>query len=519
MDSKEFIKNIATNGTPAEKRELFGFDASTPDETVLKKYKLFSRSCYPHYFTHKSPEHHDKRIRNYIQSYRGQSNGIEIAYRGDAKTSHLKLFDTFVILNDRDHYRKYIKVLSKDLKNAVQFVTDVYNNIVQVQYIYGDIFEKEGDIKREERMGSFTTKDKVKLTAGTVGQTQRGHLQDAFRPDWLQFEDIEDRESISSIAITEGIINRCDEAIQGLSFDGSYQVNANYISDAGSIQWFLGKPRINSHIVPIIDGKGEPLWARYTPEVLEKLKADTDDWAGEYLCDPMRSGDKFFDIVRVRELLDRAKKPEREAGGIRYWGSYQSNHRYGIGEDLSDGIGKDSCAAVMFDFKTGEQVASADDNEIAPDLFTYSVVKLGQEFGNCIIAPEVNNTCGGIAIRVLKEEQYPTIYQKELTDNVNNVISKRLGWHTNSKSKPDMFYEFRKDFNDGLITINDERILKEMLAFTKSDLQDSRTSAITRHFDLLTATCIAWQMKDQSASSQSTKDFYAGLATRKKARR
>lgn len=292
MADLKVLKDIALNGTPAEKRELFSFTLEESDERIVLKYKLFARSCYPQYFTHKAPPHHDTRIKNYLQSYRGIKNGIEIAYRGDAKTSHAKLFLTFVILNDKNAYRRYMKVLSRDLKNAAQLVTDVYNNIVSVSFIYGDIFEKEGDIKREERMGSFTTKRQQKLIAGTVGQTQRGHLQDAFRPDWVLFEDVEDRESVSSIAITEGVIQRSDEAIQGLAFDGSYHVNANYISDAGTIQWFLNKAKILKHIVPIVDGAGKPAWDRYTPDILEKLKADSEDWAGEYLC--VRPGTKVL---------------------------------------------------------------------------------------------------------------------------------------------------------------------------------------------------------------------------------
>jgi len=519
MANLEVLKNIAVNGTPAEKRELFGFSLEESDERILLKYKLFSRTCYPQYFSYKSPQHHDTRIKNYLQSYRGKTNGIEIAYRGDAKTSHAKLFITFVILNDKNAFRRYMKILSRDLKNSTQMVTDIYNNIVSVSYIYGDVFEKEGDIKREERMGSFTTKHKQKLIAGTVGQTQRGHLQDAFRPDWVLFEDVEDRESVSSIAITEGVIQRCDEAIQGLSFDGAYHVNANYISDAGTIQWFLNKTNIVKHIVPIIKGNGDPYWDRYTPEILEKMKADAEDWAGEYLCDPTRTGDKFFDVMKVRAMLDQVEPASKTSGSVRYWADYDPSHRYGIGVDLSDGIGKDSCALVGFDFKTGEQIFSGDDNQLAPDIFTYEAVRVGREFGNCILAPETNNTCGGIATRVLKEEQYPNIYQKEITDNVNNVITKRIGWHTNSKTKPDMFYEFRKDFNDGYIHINDERILREMLAFTKADLQDTKSSAVTRHFDLLTATCIAYQMKDHAGGAESVRDFYANLRGTKRVAR
>ena len=515
MESKEYLKQIAVSGTPAEKLELFNFTLEETNEQILKRFKFFARSCYPHYFQNTSAPFHDEMVLGYINSYRGVQNNIEIAFRGAAKTSYLKLFITFVLLNDKDAYRKYIKVLAKDLRNAKQLVTDVYNNLVAVKYLYGDVFEKEGDTKREETMGSFTMVTKVKLTAGTVGQTQRGHLQDAYRPDWLCFEDIEDRESVSSIVITEGIIQRADEAIQGLSFGGSYTVNANYISDAGSVQWFLNKKDMKKHLVPIVTPNGVPTWERYTPEILAKLEADSEDWAGEYLVDPTRTGNKFFDVEKVRAMLSEVQPPTHTSGFIRYWDNYNSSHRYGIGEDLSDGIGKDSCALVLFDFKTGTQIASADDNETAPDLFTYDAVRLGREFGNCIIAPETNDTCGGIATRVLKEENYPNIYQKELTDKINNVVSTVIGWHTNSKSKPDMFYEFKKDFNDGLIIIKDERILREMLAFTKLDLRDARNSAITRHFDLLTATTIAYQMKDHAGQAEGVKNFYANLSGKK----
>jgi len=48
----------------------------------------------------------------------------------------------------------------------------------------------------------------------------------------------------------------------------------------------------------------------------------------------------------------------------------------------------------------------------------------------------------------------------------------------------------------GLIKIYDINILKEMKAYTNNDLQEMTSGLITRHFDLLMATCIAWQMKD-----------------------
>jgi len=69
--------------------------------------------------------------------------------------------------------------------------------------------------------------------------------------------------------------------------------------------------------------------------------------------------------------------------------------------------------------------------------------------------------------------------------------------------------------NDGLIKIYDERVLKEMKAFTKADLRESSPGAVTRHFDLLTATCIAWQMRNVARLADDIKSFYSNLSQKK----
>lgn len=513
MAEKDIIKEIVLKGSIAEKLELYSFNIENSNELIAKKFRVWARANYPRYFTDKESPEHKVMVLNYVKSYKGECNGIEIAYRGMGKTSILKLFIAYAILNDKGKYRKYIKILSRDLKNSKQMVTDIYNLIIEVQDIYGDIFEKEGDKKREETMGSFTTKQGQKLTAGTVGQTQRGHLQDAYRPDYICLEDIEDRETVSSIVMTEGIIQKCDEAISGLAFNGSYQVNANYISDSGSVQWFLNKPNINTHIVPIEVG-GVPTWDRYTPEKLAQLKAESDQWESEYLCNPAKAGDKFFDLARIEKDLLEATEPIQISAGVKYWETYRPDGRYGMGMDLSDGVGKDSCAFTVFNFASPNRtllVASYDTNELSPDLFTYDAIRVGQEYGNCIIAPEINNTCGGIAVSALKEKNYPNIYTKEITDKLGNIMTKTIGWHTNAKTKTDALFEFKRDYEKGLIEIRDKRLLTEMKMYRKSDLGETNSSAVTRHFDFLQSCIISYQMKDRATYSHSTKDFYSNL--------
>ena len=54
---------------------------------------------------------------------------------------------------------------------------------------------------------------------------------------------------------------------------------------------------------------------------------------------------------------------------------------------------------------------------------------------------------------------------------------------------------FGKDNRQIEGVILDANVLKEMKAYTNTDLEDSNVGLITRHFDLLTAVVIGWQMR------------------------
>lgn len=504
----DYIKKIVHLGSNAEKIALYSFNAETKRKIVLKKFKIFVRANYIRYISSDSPDFHDEMVLNMIRSYRGQ-NFINLAFRGCSKTSLAKLFIAFVLLNDQDHFRRYIKINSRDIKNPKQIVTDVYNMMLELAWLYGDVFQKEGDRKREERMDSFTLKSGVKLTAGTVGQTQRGHLQDAYRPDWELFDDIEDRESISSQAITESIIGRCDEAIAGLSKNGSWMVLGNYISEYGVIQWFINKGNRVLMITPI-EVEGIPTWPEMYDELkIAQLRRDADDFYGEYMCDPTRSEGKFFDIDRIEKDLKNAKEPISIIGQTKYWNGYLSHHRYGIGADTSEGVKLDSCALANFDFVTGELVSTYHSNTIKPELFAYELKRVGDEYGSCMIAPEINNMSGGIVIITLKS-MYENIFQHIDRTKIKETESLKLGWHTNSRTKPQMFMDFRRDYNDGIVHIYDKQVLIEMKTFTDADLVEAKTTGkITRHFDLLTAVVIAWQMKSNLKEAKVARVTYA----------
>jgi len=510
QEAIDIAEKVTSSGTDEEILAFFAFDSEEPLEMIAFKFQYWAYKVFPRYYQSEPADFHTGFVLNMLNAYYGNKNYLNLGFRGCAKSTFSKLFLTFVLLNDIEHKRKYIKVLTRNFGNAKQMVTDIFNLIIETKQLYGNVMAKAKDTKREETMSSFTTTDGVKLLAGTIGMTQRGHLQDAYRPDFMVFDDVEDRESIQSLSTTESTIWRIDEAIQGLSNDGAYMCNGNYISEEGVIQWFINKPNIKIDKICILDEDGEPTWpARYDKAKIEKIKSDADDFYGEYMCDPTRAEASFFDRAKVDADLATAKQPHMESAGVKYWGEYQAHHKFGIGADTSEGIGRDANTMALFDFGTfpddiGVLIGTYFNNQIPPDLFGNELVRVGREFGNCIIAPESNNT-GHATIAAMRG--YPNMYTQRTSGNRSIKVTEKFGWNTNRKTKPLVFFDFRKDYNDGKIKIYDKNVLKEMRSYTTMDLQDTKVGMVTRHFDLLMAVVIGWQMRKYAQYTETFDDF------------
>lgn len=199
------------------------------------------------------------------------------------------------------------------------------------------------------------------------------------------------------------------------------------------------------------------------------------------------AGNKMFDL----EVLGRQKalQPIRETSGFRIYKEYQLGHRYAMGCDVAEGVGKDSSTIVLWDFSPAkpEIVADYDNNEIAPDMFAYEIKNLAEKYELPLVGIERNNH-GHTTISKLRDI-YPQrhIYQDE---------KGRFGWLTNLVSKPKMMYDLNTATNEELININSAKILSEMRRYDKEDLRVVKYNDETAHFDLLTGAAIGFQMKD-----------------------
>lgn len=524
------IESILFDGSNAEKVALFSFTEEDSPELIYKKFFYFTRYFFTGAFKSKSADRHKTLVMHYINSYLGDEKFIIKGFRGCGKTAIMKLIMVFVLSCDkRENKRMYNKVLSKDLKNSKQVVTDVYNALLTIKPVFGDMFAKEGDKKREETMGGFTMRNDVKITAGTVGQTQRGHNQgiESYRPDFIWFDDIEDRESIKSAVITQGIMDKIEEAIDGMSPDGTFVCTANYISEYGSVEMIASKDSVEEMVWAILDnpvynGKklvgGEPTWAeRFPLEKCIEINGDAQYWYSEYMADPSREDDKFFDTDRIDEMMKITKEPLRTEANLAVWSDFYQGHGYSLGADVAGGGGLDSSTMTVWNVTTGELTATYHNNRISTMLFAHEIARAGNKYGGCLVCPERNSIGEGV-INVLTGIYHNIFQERQMATYAQNPQTK-LGIYTSPKTKPAMFNYFREAFNTGEITIYDKELLMEMKSFSYNDVETKQGSElVTRHFDLLMSAVIGWYIAKYANPSKDPEKEWKRYQKKQKAR-
>lgn len=466
---------------------------------MVLKFGLWARYFFVKYFTSEDCPDHAVMDMNNLRAYRSEIRQyVNIAYRGFAKTARTKLFIAFCIANDSSRTKRFIRCISADLDNAKQSVTDIYNMFVQprVRAMYPEVFSKT-DNKREETMSGFTTSTGVKVLAKQIGVDQRGKIMEDAKSDFDWYDDIETKTTIRSALITHKIKENMEEARTGLALNGSSIYTCNYFSEQGNVHDLVTK-NSDSKIVQItpIMKDGKPTWLRYSVAEIEEMRRTDDDFEGERMCKPSASKDMYFD----RESLDRQVtiQPIRDIAGFKVYKDYKPNHAYGGGHDVAGGVGLDSSTSVFIDFSTipAQVVATFASNTVLPEAFGDEIYSQSNVFGGCLVAPENNR----YDQTILKAKMLGANIFVAPTSGVriNGAAPNTLGWNTNSLTKSKMLSDAREAVESGLISINDADLLQELKSFTRNDLIDRPVDIrlTTRHFDLLIAFCIAWQLKD-----------------------
>ena len=497
------VQKILDSDNPKKIRALFEFDRNTQPEIVMLKFHIWSRHFFHKFFLDSDAPHHPDADMHRIRVYLGLDPVfLNIAYRGDAKTTRAKLFRAFAITCDTGHFRRYMRVLSKDPANAKQSVTDIYNMLVsaRLKRVYPEIFEKTEN-KREETMSSFTTSTGIKVTSKSIGTDQRGAVQDEARPDFDWYDDFETRGSLYSAAESHRIWQNMGEAVTGLAKGGGSEYTCNYLSERGNVHKLVLKTEKRYQmIIPIAvkqNGRWVPTWKRYTREEVEYMEKHEEEFEGERLSKPSATKDVYFARAEVDKQI--AVAPYEDINGLLFFKKFNPVNRTVSASDVGGGVGLDSSTNVVIDLDCipAQVIATYANNEIKPDAHAHVIAKQNKQyFGACYTAIEKNYGSTNDIFKTI----YPTemIHKTERGENkVKFVNATEYGFESNGHTVPLIMAAFSTAVEDGLIDLNDERLIAEVRSYTTSDLMDGEADPrmTTRHFDLLRAAAIAWHCR------------------------
>jgi hypothetical protein len=527
----------------------------TRDERIYacaKSFKLFCVFYFSRYFRYKLAPFHEDFYQDFEDLVYGRiKDAAWVAYRESAKTSiasnmglswiaaRKRVIDALAAQGENvDHWgtRRYVNVDCYDKANAenilFDLVTELQSNdllIADFGHIYNEPRSKDqATLKRIEK---FNTTTGVRFEAHTALTSTRGRKVGTERPDFILRDDIENELTILSPTNTEKIISVLDSARGGLPDYAATLTLGNYLSEVGTIAYVMklvagseGRVRF----IPVVDKQGNISWPdKYVKTDAEAAEVNTTIsdrtrqkvslqskkaelnaggrrvYEVEMMLDPVAAGSPFFDRATIERLMAQCTEAKEVKAAFHIWADYNPSHRYAIGADTGKGNGGDHSTSCLIVFSTvpARQVGSYLNNLIPADQFAYELKRQGDLFGSCLIAPEKNSESGGSCLTTLKMiYRTDDIFRQVPLDRISDqpLGSGELGWETTSASKYTILNDLRTAVEDGLLVINDERILVEMKSFTHTDADDlgrTRVGHFTKHFDLLMATAIAWEMR------------------------
>lgn len=517
MNKEDKIKEILEKGDKIEVSQLFAiYDGITPD-IFYKKYILW-RKVFSKSFKRQDPKWKKNQVMNMINLYLGGIKTLaDIKFRGAGKTTEIKWFVAFFLCNDiRDNRRKYIKISSKEISNAVQLVTDLWNILMlnKVYSVYGWRLFQKSNTKREETMSSFTLATNVKVKAFSLLQEHRGNQQgdeESSRPDFHWVDDPETSNTIQSSVITNNIWTRWQEAYNGLSRDGVELISCNHISKTKNIQKIIKRSILSPYIhivdkVPLVydlvikNGKmisGTPSWD-FTKEEIEQIYKDADDFWGEYNCDPKGSTDSYFneDMLALHPTITPILEVGEYQGGRLHGWTYlykrQKGDKYIISMDTAGGKGGNYAVILILNQTKGRVEAFYCDRWTKPDKLTHLAIDKAIIYNDAMIIPEMNFN-GEVIAYILKERRYYNYFIGEKYSNDLDKQVEAIGVYMTTNVKTMMFSMLNKAINNFTLLIPSLTIKEELILFPREYVEMVKAEdEEIGHFDLTMALAIAW---------------------------
>ncbi len=214
----------------------------------------------------------------------------------------------------------------------------------------------------------------------------------------------------------------------------------------------------------------------------------------------LASAKGYFDAELMNEIARTADPPvsvgDLNLPGLTIWKQPVMGDRYVIGADCAEGLadGDYSCAVVIHP-KTMSVVARFH-ARIGPREYARALKKIAGLYGNAMIGPEREATCGGEVITHLCSTYgYSNVYAFAELSKAGKR-QKRLGWSTNASTRSRILEDLRDALESGELTTNDTLFAAEAKVF-EDDGTGHFEARSGCHDDVVMATAIAWRMRNE----------------------
>jgi len=240
-----------------------------------------------------------------------------------------------------------------------------------------------------------------------------------------------------------------------------------------------------------------------------------DGYIEDHLNKPQRYVDRYVhgrwdqsnltdDCVFAEEHIDTARaftqEPKKTQRDIKIY-EEPSNSVYQIGVDPSKGA-QDPCYITCVDTLSGHQMASYRNHvplhAVAEKVMDMADMYMGLKKPLIIVETQGG---GNTVIEKLKENNYK-LYRRQVFGRRKNKKTKKLGWHTNNKTKPQLVENFRELLQNDAIKIRDEQIVSEMQTFVYQETGYAEASPNNHDDAIMGAMLSYWDIEPKSKGEQ-----------------
>lgn len=170
----------------------------------------------------------------------------------------------------------------------------------------------------------------------------------------------------------------------------------------------------------------------------------------------------------TQEANNKVSFREDAGGYISIWEEPQVDRFYCIGADVAEGLIKgDYSCGLVGDTQTFDIVAMWH-GHIDPDLFGIELVKLAIYYNEAYLGVE-NNNHGGSTLTAVKNAEYWNIYFTKKYDRIADIITQKIGWSTDLRTKPLMIDKLAAFVRETHLGIYSDLIISEMFTYVIDD--------------------------------------------------